>query len=759
MGVVTLTAQALLLRELMVTWRGNEISIGIALCVWLASTGAGSIWGAALARRRDDPAGPFALALAAVGLLTPLSVAAARVARPLLGIPPGELAGPLALLAATALTLVPLALASGAAFAAAIASASRRVTGTGRALAPVYVAEALGALVAGLATSIVLLDRVAPLAVALLAAAVALLGAAAALRSVPSGPRGRGAAVACVLAVAALAAAVSPLGGAADRRLSAAAWSEAGFVSGLHSRYGFIVAAERGSQRSLFQNGVLVASVPDRAGAEEAVHLALLQHPAPGRVLLLGAPAEILKHPSVSAVDCVELDPALVGAARRAFGPAIAAGLADARVSLAYADARFLVKRARGPYDAVIVNVPGPTTVQLNRLYTVEFMREVRALLSPDGVAAFSLSSSEDYVGEELARLLATVDRSMRDAFGAVLVTPGDPCHFIGAGRPDYLSRDASVLESRVRERRLDLAHVRGYYLEDRLRPDRVAALEDRLASVETAVNADLAPTCTYSALVLWSERASQGAGVLRAARESATLPNAALAAAALATVLAALRRVHRAAAPSGPTLAAAVAVAGFTGIGVEVAALAALQSIYGFVYLAVALVSGLFMAGLALGGWLGGRAAARGAGERLALALSAGLAAAPLAVAWAVRIAEALSPSAAGPAAALVPAAMVVAAALSGALFPVAGALLAAGRDPTAPAARLYGADLLGAAAGALVCGVVLLPVLGVEKAMAALALLNAAVAIQIVPLQRRCPAAASGGAASRPSSRVSGL
>jgi predicted membrane-bound spermidine synthase len=101
----------------------------------------------------------------------------------------------------------------------------------------------------------------------------------------------------------------------------------------------------------------------------------------------------------------------------------------------------------------------------------------------------------------------------------------------------------------------------------------------------------------------------------------------------------------------------------------------------------------------------------------------------------------------------------MVVAAALSGALFPVAGALLAAGRDPTAPAARLYGADLLGAAAGALVCGVVLLPVLGVEKAMAALALLNAAVAIQIVPLQRRCPAAASGGAASRPSSRVSGL
>jgi spermidine synthase len=197
--------------------------------------------------------------------------------------------------------------------------------------------------------------------------------------------------------------------------------------------------------------------------------------------------------------------------------------------------------------------------------------------------------------------------------------------------------------------------------------------------------------------------------------------------------------------------IGAAVAVAGFTGIGVELAALAALQSIYGFVYHAAALVVGLFMAGLALGGWLGGRAASRGAGERVVLALSAGLAAAPPAVAWAAHRAALLAP-ATWPGAALLSGTMAAAAVLSGALFPAAAALLAARRDPAASAARLYAADLLGAAAGALICSVALLPLLGIVRSMAALALLNAAVALQALPLTTRCPAAAGGGAVPRP-------
>ena len=42
LGLTAVTVQVLLLRELMVAWRGNEMSFGVTLSVWLALAGAGS---------------------------------------------------------------------------------------------------------------------------------------------------------------------------------------------------------------------------------------------------------------------------------------------------------------------------------------------------------------------------------------------------------------------------------------------------------------------------------------------------------------------------------------------------------------------------------------------------------------------------------------------------------------------------------------------------------------------------------------------
>ena len=83
-------------------------------------------------------------------------------------------------------------------------------------------------------------------------------------------------------------------------------------------------SSRTGNIRSIYDNGVILANAPDENAAEEAVHYALLEHPAPRRVLLIGGGvngsiAQALKHPTVERIDYVELDPALIDMARQFF--------------------------------------------------------------------------------------------------------------------------------------------------------------------------------------------------------------------------------------------------------------------------------------------------------------------------------------------------------------------------------------------------------------------------------------------------------
>jgi len=748
-GCVTITAQTLILRELMVTWQGNEISFGVALGFWLAAAGIGSALGGGVARRTRDPVRVLAWQLIAVGLLTPPAAAAARLARIIVGIPLGELAGVGPLVAATALSVAPLAALAGSTFAVAVAAASRGRDDAGRAIPLVYVLEATGAVVAGLTTSLVLFGRVAPVRIGIAAAALACVGGLSVLLLGRPVRRRRADVVAAAgCAAIALVIAAAPVGDRLEARLAAIAWREAGFVSETHSRYGLIVAAEQGSQKSMFENGVLVASVPDRLAAEEAVHLSMLEHPGPVRVLLLGgtlggAVTEILKHPTVRRVDCVELDPALEGAAGRAFGDAMTGVFRDPRVSMHHSDARFFVKRARATYDVVIVNMPDPTTAQANRFYTTEFMGEVASVLAHGGVAGFAVSSAEEYVGPELAMLIACVRRSLGGVFAHVLLVPGDPCHFVASDTRGFLTLDAGTLSARIAARRLDVVHVREYYLADRLNRDRVAYLEEQVAAVDAPLNSDLSPACYYLSLVLWSQRVSSGSKVLLAAPRVLTVPHAAVLTAAVAAALAAVAARRRSGRGTRAVLLAAVAVAGLTEMGIEIAALLVFQSVYGLVYHLVAVITGAFMGGLALGGWLGGRAARRGrAGVGSVLGITTALAAAPQAVAWAAGWVASLPPESAPLGVTIVPLLVVGSGLLAGALFPIVGRLLSRSEGAAQSGARAYGADLIGAAAGALVSGVALIPVMGLSGTMLVLTFLNLAVAAAItVALVSRAP------------------
>ena len=167
------------------------------------------------------------------------------------------------------------------------------------------------------------------------------------------------------------------------------------------------------------------------------------------------------------------------------------------------------MRRTRERFDVAIVDLPDPSTSQLNRFYTAEFFAEVRRVLAPGGVLAFGLGHYENYVSPELARLLASARRTLAESFPHVLMIPGGRVFFLASDGP--LSLD---IAARLEQRGLHPRLVNRHYLDAMLAPDRLADL-DRAVAQPAAPNTDFSPALYYYYLRHWLSQFAARSGVL----------------------------------------------------------------------------------------------------------------------------------------------------------------------------------------------------------------------------------------------------
>ena len=493
-----------------------------------------------------------------------------------------------------------------------------------------------------------------------------------------------------------------------------------------NSPYGRLVVTDSSGQLTFYENGLPVISTQNVAQVEETVHYAMCQRPDARQVLLIGGGVagtarEILRY-GAAAVTYVEIDPLIIAAGRR-FLPA---GLADPRITTVATDGRHFVRATAGRYDVVIVDLPDPTTLQLNRFLTVEFFAEVRRILQPGGVLSFGLGHYENFVSPELARVLSSARRTLGQVFPHVRMIPGGRVFFLAADGP--LSLD---IAARLEQRGLATRFVNRHYLDATLAPDRLADL-DRAIAQPARLNTDFNPTLYVYFLRHW---------LSQFAPQSEAPAGWLLAGGVLVLVLIGLVRVR--------PVPRMIFAAGFAASALEVVLLVAFQVLYGSVYRQVGLVVTVFMAGLAVGAWRANRRLDRSnaltstrssvlgtsrstrAGPRrlalLALAIAALAAALPLILARLDAMDAVAGGEWAGQAVILALGGGL--AALVGHQFPLAAAIESGG--PAAAAARLYGADLTGAALGALLVSAWLVPLFGVTTVCLLSAGLNAAAAL----------------------------
>ena len=735
-GVASTTFQVLLTRELMATFYSNELSFGLILAAWMVwgAVGSANVGPALSTTSTPSLKRRFWVGTLIAAICLPVELLVVRNVRPWLGVLPGAAVEWLPMVIGIVTLPAPACLLHGSLF-----TMGAALTSGGAA----YTLESVGAVLGGTVLTFGLLGRLDTFQIAF--SVMALYLALAGYRWLtPRLCAPRRAATGAVGIFLLLLTGGLWLGHRWHMATLERRWPDRVFTA--DSPYGRLAVVARGGQRAFFHNGSLVFETQGTF-PEEVVHLPLLMHPDPRRLLLIGGGVagdvrEALKHP-LEQVAYVELDPLWIEAALATLPPEEVAILRNPRVTLALGDGRAYVRSVPVAYDVVILDMPPPTDGSLNRFYTREFFTQVHARLESDGIFALGLPSAENYRNPALTQRNASIYHTLQAVFPYVVVVPGEHDFFLAADLP--LETDPALLRTRLIERGIETRQVTPDFLTYLLTSDRFATTQVELAHATARPNTDLAPICYYYELLWWASRWAPGgfagwssygeewrAGVSWAM--GGWLLLLLISTLLMATPVWGIWRKRRspsiAAGPRPPGKNAvmfAVAATGLAEMVLQVVLLLTFQALHGTVYTGIGLLVTAFMGGLAMGG-LAGRRWTAPSRRALTVALAAlAVYAAGLAGWLALWGAVVIVP----------PWGFALLATLGGTLgglvFPPAVAGMEQVETPMA-AGRLYAADLVGGCAGALFGGVVGVPLLGIPTTLGVVALiaLTGAVGLQ---------------------------
>jgi predicted membrane-bound spermidine synthase len=698
LGVATTVAQALLLREAMAAMGGSEMAWGTVMALWLLGMGLGSRVGVGIGSERLARVLP-ALVLAVTGL----GIVLFRAAPALIGAASGETLTTASAAWLWIAAVVPTAFAGGMAFP--ILAGALGPLGGGRA----YAIEATGALTGGTLLSVILVVGFGTI--------VSLCLALAFVTATIVWPRSRVVAFITVITGALLA----PI---AANSLAHAGWVWSGNPGELddwcETRLQRLEVSD-GPPTNIFADGRLIASYPDPYETLPRAHLTMLLHPNPASVFAVGCVADgsveaMARHP-VRELVVVEEDPVLLRKLPDWYGADVATALKMPQVRPVTTDPLRALSRS-GPWDLVILRDPDPTTLRHNRTRTLEFFRSCRDNMKPDGILVMRIAVADTYLGGTAGRLVTTLATTVRTVFPQLTALPGEEILLIAGGPAADLDIDANRLAERLRSRGLEGSELIPEMIPLFTDRERATTLSEAL-DADARVNTIAHPRAVMLAGALHEAKSKPSLLRLVPDMESHSAWPLAVLLGFAALALMARGLIRR---PPVTTTAAAV---GLSSMGWWLLLIATWQATRGSVYSEIGALTAVFMAGLAGGAGLVCRSSTPS--RRLPLVLVAG-AVLSLLIAGGIAVRFPLI---------AVPVLLIAGGVLTGAAFPGLTAL--GHRSSRHSAGIAFAADEVGAAAGALVVGIVAIPWAGLTATALGLAFLSIAAIPAVLMTLRR--------------------
>jgi spermidine synthase len=315
----------------------------------------------------------------------------------------------------------------------------------------------------------------------------------------------------------------------------------------------------------------------------------------------------------------------------------------------------------------------------------------------------------------------ASITRAAERSFGSLFAIPGDRT-IILAQAPQLT---ASILFDRSIKRGIAFVFLSYDQIRYLLDPNRRARYLTSLQKTNSIVNTDDRPFAVYALLESWNKQFSVSGGSVFAWFKRLTLLHCLVFLLLAAVIAWWLRKRWRG---LNSCLCLIMCTTGFWGMLMTLILLFAYQAAYGSAYYAIGLLTGVFMAGNALGAYLCSRLGKGGQHSlywllRIEIMLGAGTfllalyARGFMQTGWPSQVVFALF--------------FLIAGGCVGAEFALANNTLHSNRSAQEIAGRLYACDLIGAWGAGMVGGAILLPIIGITQTLFFLAALKAATAI----------------------------
>lgn len=486
-------------------------------------------------------------------------------------------------------------------------------------------------------------------------------------------------------------------------------------------------------------------SIPNTEHASQVIALHLSQHPRARTFLVIGPGSfslckRLTALPQAETITWLDTDPDYPERLLNVLPARFLAGVE--RIEIPGMDARRYLTTNRRKYDLVILNLPDVATLALNRYFTREFFALLKEHLFESGVVGVRVSAGENFMGDELIGVGASIFSTLNSVFRGITLKPGDET-WLMASDAGGLSASPAVLRDRFRtvtgaEEIYPSEGLMSLYLPDRIKSqmDYYRAAVEKLPENQL-LNTDRRPKSLFYSILFAARQA--GAAVRLAAGVRTFAMSGGFAPALAISLYALLRFFYLLRGRSGRNAGKRriqafdnhflILSTGAVSMALNIILMFMYQSLFGSLFLYVGLISALLMLGLALGGMAGERLVAserRDSRSLLALGLLLHLAFTAIIFLLPYNISQ--------PAFAAL---FLVSGLLGGIYVPIAGAALkTAGLAPGSVGASIELNDHLGGAVGALATGLVLLPMFGNAGAVGVAALFLAVNFIPLLPM-----------------------
>jgi len=365
------------------------------------------------------------------------------------------------------------------------------------------------------------------------------------------------------------------------------------------SFYGKIVVIKTGKGYSFYNNGVFLFSTEDDISPQIDVSVGLSQSPKIKRVLVLGGNYKIIKllaqNPLIDLIVYIEFDPALIGIQNIIIKSNF---FEHPKVAVLTGDARYYIRKIKSRFDLIISSLPDPVNLQINRFYSVEFFNLLKHRLTDAGVFYFKISSSENFISKPQGMYTGCIYNTLKKVFRDVIVLPGDMNYFIACKQKGIITIDSQLIEERSKINNVNSQYFLKYFLKFNFDEFRINNLLNSI-DYNVRINRDLKPISYFYGITLWTTRFNEE--LKKVFLKLYNLNFGII----LLCIFIIFVMLHFLIKTKDNAILLSIGSIGFTEISLEIFIILAYQIVRGYLYSNIGIIFFSFMAGLAVGSFL----------------------------------------------------------------------------------------------------------------------------------------------------------